>query len=101
MSSPRDRDEYFVDKERVAEPWMTALESLREEWAELVAPEPNRLVACFDPSLGEQVFNVALAEVEAMVELGRVLDAGRRESVSLLRVGASVHAGMVAQARLI
>jgi hypothetical protein len=30
VASPRDRDEYLVDEERLAEPRMTALESLRE-----------------------------------------------------------------------
>jgi hypothetical protein len=30
VASPCDRDEYLVDEERLAEPRMTALESLRE-----------------------------------------------------------------------
>jgi hypothetical protein len=80
---------------------MTALESPREEWAELVAPEPHRLVGRFDSPLGEQVFDVAVAEVEAMVEPDRVLDDGGWETVPLIGVGGSVHAGMVAPARLI
>jgi hypothetical protein len=101
VSSPRDRDKYFVDEERVAEPWMTVLESLREEWAELVAPEPNRLVARFDPPFGEQILDVAVAEVEAVLEPDRVPDDGGWETVPLVRAGGSVHSGMVAQARLI
>jgi hypothetical protein len=100
VPSARDPDEYLVDEERVAEPRVPALESLREQRSELVAPQPRRLVACLDSPLGEQVLDVALAEVEAMVEPDRVLDDGRRESVPLIGVGGSVHAGMVAQALL-
>ena len=84
----------------IAEPRMTVLESLREKWAEPVAPESHRLVARFGPPLGEQILDVAVAEVEAMVEPDRVLDDGGWETVPLIGVGGSVHAGMVAQARL-
>jgi hypothetical protein len=79
---------------------MTALESLREEWAELVAPEPNRLVARFDPPSGEQILDVAVAEVEAMVEPDRVLNDGGREPVSFVEIGRWVHVEMVAQPHL-
>ena len=64
MTRPRDRDEYFVDEKRVAEPGMPALESLRKQWAELVAPQPDRLVADLDAAFGEQVLDVAVAEIE-------------------------------------
>jgi hypothetical protein len=59
---------------------LTALESLREEWAELVAPEPNRLVARFDRLFGEQILDVAVAEVEAVVEQTayRMMAGGKR-----------------------
>ena len=80
---------------------MTALESLREEWTEPVAPESHRLVARFDPSFGEQILDVAMAEVEAMVQSDRVLDDGGWETVPLIRAGGSDHAGIVAQAHLI
>lgn len=50
---------------------------------------------------GEQILDVAVAEVEAMVKPGRVPDDGGWETVPLIGVGGSVHAGMVAQARLI
>src|SRR5512147_1222426 len=82
------------------QPWVSALEPSRKQRAELVAPQPYRLVACFDPPLGEQVLDVALAEVEAMVEPDRVLDDGRREAVPLVETGRAVHWGMVPWARL-
>jgi hypothetical protein len=66
----------------------------------LVAPAPDRLVSRFDPPLKERIFDVAVAEVEAMVDPDRVPDDGRRETVPLLGVGGSVHAGTVAQVRL-
>ncbi len=85
---PRDRDEYLVDEERVAEPWVSALESLREQRSELVAPQPHRLIAGIDTPLGEQILDIPMAEVEAMVEADRVPDNGRRESVPLVGDGA-------------
>jgi hypothetical protein len=80
---------------------LAASESPRKQRVELVAPEPHRLAARFDPSLGEQILDVAVAEVEAMVEPDRVLDDGGWGAVPLIEVGGSVHAGMVATARLI
>jgi hypothetical protein len=80
---------------------MTALESLRERWAELVAPEPHRLVGRFDPPSGEQVLDVAVAEVEAIAEPDRVLDDGGSGMVPLAGVRGWVPAGIVEQARVI
>jgi hypothetical protein len=48
-----------------------------------------------------QILDVAVAEVEAVVEPDRVPDDGGWETVPLIGVGGSIHAGMVAQARLI
>jgi hypothetical protein len=55
----------------------------------------------FDPLFGEQILDVAVAVVEAVVEPDRVPDDGAWETVPLMGVGGSVHAGMVAQAHLI
>jgi hypothetical protein len=101
VSSPRDRDENLVHEERVAEPWVTALESLREKWVELVAPQPHRLVAHFDSPVGEQVLDVAVAEIETMVEPDRVLNDRGRKPVPLVDSGGRLgHTGMVAHCRL-
>jgi hypothetical protein len=59
----------------------------------------NRL-ATLRSSFGEHILDVAVAEVEAMVEPERVLDDGWWKTVSLIGVGGFFHAGMVAQARL-
>jgi hypothetical protein len=69
-------------------------------WAELVAPQPHRLVAHLDAAFGEQILDVAVAEIETMVEPGRTLNDGGWESVSFVEIRRSVHLGMVAQARL-
>jgi hypothetical protein len=53
-----------------------------------------------DEYLGEQILDVAVTEAAAMLEPGRVLDDGGWETVPLAGVGGSVHAGMVAHARL-
>jgi hypothetical protein len=52
---------------------MTALEPPRKQRAELVAPEPHRLVGRFELSLGKQIFDVAVAEVEAMFAPARLI----------------------------
>ena len=100
MSSPRDRDENLVDEERVAESGVLAPKSPRKMWAELVAPQPRRLVANLDAAFGEQVLDVAVAETETMVESDRVLNDGGRESVSFVGIGRWAHVGIVAQAHL-
>lgn len=95
-----DGDEYFVGEERIAESVVFALESLREERAKLVAPQPHRLVRHLDSTFSEQVLDVAVAEIETMVEPDRVLNDGRWESVSFVEIGRLGHAGIVAHARL-
>ena len=67
VTLPRNRDEYLIDEERVAEPGVPALESTGKQRAELVAPQPDRLLAHLDSPFGEQVADVAVAEVETMV----------------------------------
>ena len=93
-------DEYFVDEERVAESGVLAPKSPRKMWAELVAPQPDRLVAHLDAAFGEQILDVAVAELETMVEPDRVLNDGGRKTVSSVEIGRSVQVGMVAQTHL-
>jgi hypothetical protein len=75
---------------------MTALESLREEWTEPVAPESHRLVGRLDPPLGEQIFDVAMAQIETSIEPDRVLNDLRGESVALVSSDRAFHLRMVA-----
>ena len=69
-------------------------------WAELIAPQPHRLVTHLDSAFGEQVFDVAVAEIDTMVEPDRVLNDGGRKPVSFVEIGRWAHVGMVAQAHL-
>jgi hypothetical protein len=68
--------------------------------AESVAPQPHGFVSYLDLAFGDQILDVAVAEIETMVEPDRVLNDGGWESVSLVEIRRSVHMGMVAQARL-
>jgi len=75
-------DEHFVDEERIAESGVLAPKSPRKMWAELVAPQPHRLVAHLDAAFGEQILDVAVAEIETMAEPDRVLNDRGSESAS-------------------
>lgn len=63
-----DLHEHFVNVECVAVASMFALQSLRVEGSKLDAPEPNGFIADCDTTLGQEVFNIAMTEVEAIVE---------------------------------
>ena len=82
-----DADEHFIDEERVAEPGVFALESFREQRTKFVAPQSHRLVTQVDASFGEQVFYVAVAEIEPMVEPDGMLNDHRRKSVPFVEIG--------------
>jgi len=45
---------------------MFAPEPFRKQWAKLGAPKSHRFVTHFDSSFGEQVLDVAVAEIETM-----------------------------------
>ncbi len=52
-----------------------------------VAPQSNRLVTHVDAAHGEQVFDVAVTEIETMVEPNRMLNDRGRKSVSFVEPG--------------
>ena len=56
----------------------------------------NRL----DPPMSQQIFNIAVTEIESVIQPYRVLDDIARKSVTFIRVGASVHWQIVAQRQL-
>jgi hypothetical protein len=95
-----DPDEGFVHEERVTVAATPAPQPARVLRSKLVAPEADRLVADEDPSPSQEVLDVSMAEVEAMVEPGCMLNDGGRESVSLVEIGRLGHAGMFTQAHL-
>jgi hypothetical protein len=50
----------------------------------LDTPTANRFAADSDASLGEQVFDISVAEIESIVEPDSVADDVRRESVAFV-----------------
>ena len=69
-----DPDEDLVQVESVAVAAVPAPQSMRVPWPELVAPEADRLVGDQDASPGQDVLDVPMANVEAVVEPDGVLD---------------------------
>jgi len=63
-----DRQEQFGNIPDVAQSSPLSSQRAGIVGAKLVAPSPNRLIGDDDTSLGEQVFDVAKAESEPMVE---------------------------------
>src|SRR5262249_10475074 len=60
---------------------------VRRRRAELATPQPNGLVADLDTSLGEQLFDVAMAQVEAEVQPDGVADYLGREAMAMVQGG--------------
>ena len=79
-----DRDEYLVEMGGVSHPTAAAPQPPRVDRTEPLAPLPNHLVGDRHASLREEIFNIAEAEAEPMVEPDRVADDVGRESTSVI-----------------
>ena len=99
--SLRDRDEYFVGEECVAKAAVPAPQSMRVPGPELVAPETDRFVGDEDAASGQDVLDVPMAQVEAVVESDGVLDDFGRKSVPLVEALSGFHPGIVRSRRSI
>ena len=77
-----DRDEEFVQMPRVADWPRPTPEPSRVGRTESLAPVPDGLVRHRDAALGEEVFDVAEAEGESVVEPNGVADNRWREPVA-------------------
>lgn len=76
---PVDLDKYFIEEERISESMVTAFQALDIFRAKLVAPKSDRLVTDDDTALRQQVFDIPMTEVEAIVEPNGMLnDFGRK-----------------------
>ncbi|MGB7301434.1 MAG: hypothetical protein WBD34_19095, partial [Burkholderiaceae bacterium] len=60
MLFPVDLDKDLIKIERITEPQVPTLQAPGVSWAELVAPEPDRLITDDDASLRQQVFDVTM-----------------------------------------
>jgi hypothetical protein len=63
-----DLDEDFIDIECIAIATVLSLQTSGTERAELDPPQSDCFAADSSTSLGEKIFNIAMAEVEALVE---------------------------------
>ena len=79
-----DSDEHLVEMPGVSHPTAPAPQLPDVDRTEPLAPRPNRLVGDRHASLREEIFGIAEAEVEPMVEPDRVADDVGRESISVI-----------------
>ena len=79
-----DRDEHLVEMPGVSHPTASAPQPPRVDRTEPLAPLPNRLVGDRHASLREEIFGIAEAEAEPMVEPDRVADDVGWESISVI-----------------
>lgn len=63
-----DRDEHFIDIECIAITTVLSLQSSGIARPELDAPQSDCFAADSNTSLGGKIFNIAMAEVEAILE---------------------------------
>ena len=79
-----DRDEQLVEMPGVSHLTASAPQPPRVDRTEPLAPLPNRLVGDRHASLREEIFSIAEAEAESMVEPDRVADDVGWESISVI-----------------
>ena len=84
--------EYFIDVESVTVSTMSTFQSSGIERAELDTPQTDCFAADGNTSLGEKIFNIAMAQVEALVEPDSIRNDIRRESVAFVGVHAPIPA---------
>jgi hypothetical protein len=78
--------EDFVDVEGVTESSVSLLQSTRVFGSELGAPAADRFPGDYDPTLSQQIFDIPVAQVEAIVEPDSVGNDTRRESVAFVGI---------------
>jgi hypothetical protein len=69
------------------------LTALRHRRSELQHPAADRFIGNIEPTLGKEIFHVAVAQGEAKMEPDRVLDNRRRKAVAA--IGEQGHAQML------
>ena len=82
---PLNLDEDFVEKESIAVTLVPAPKSPRVLRAEIDTPQPDRLVADPNTTLGHNILDVTAAQTKAMIEPDNVLNDLRREPVSFVQ----------------
>ena len=91
LLAPVDIHEQFVQVPRVAQASLPAPEDPGVRRTEPPTPLPNRLVRYGDAPLSEEIFGIAEAQTEPVVEPDGVTDDFRRESVAVVAGGRARH----------
>jgi hypothetical protein len=81
-----DLHEYFINVEGIAVAPVLSLQAAGINGSELDTPETNRFSADGDAALSEQIFNISVAEIEAIVKPNGVTNDVRRESVAFIGI---------------
>ncbi len=79
-----DLHKYFVDVEGIAIATMLSLESAGVQGTKLDAPQADRIPSDDDAALGQEIFDVSVAEIESIVEPDNVGDDVWREPMALM-----------------
>jgi hypothetical protein len=85
-----DLDKDFINIEGITIASMLPLQSAGINRSEFDTPEPDRLSADSDTSLGEQVFNISVAEIESIVKQDSVGNYIGRKSMAIVCIHALI-----------
>jgi hypothetical protein len=80
-----DFQEHLIKMPFVANLWSTASQLVSRVLAEFLTPVTDCLIGEYNPTLGQQLFDIAITEGEALVEPHRVTDDLGRKAVTLVR----------------
>jgi hypothetical protein len=86
----RHTGEDFIDVEGVAVASVLAFQPSGINGSELDAPQADRFSGYSDTSLGKEIFNVTVAEVESVVKPDGVTDYVGREPVTFICIHPSI-----------
>ena len=81
-----DLDQYFIDVEGITVSAMSAFQSSGIERAELDTPQTDRFPSHDDPTFSQEIFDIPVAQVEAILEPDSVGNDTRRESVAFVGI---------------
>ena len=80
----RHTGEDFIDEKRITETTVFSFQAAGIDGSELDAPEPNSFTTDCDASLSKQIFDIAMAEVESVVEPNSIRNYVGWESVAFI-----------------
>ena len=82
---PGDPDDHFVEVPSRAWAWAALPQLARDQRAEFQHPAPHRFIGDVEPTLGEQVLYVSIAQGEAEIKPDRMLNDLGRKAMAAIR----------------